>query len=262
MVITLKSHREIEMMRSAGRVVAKAHQLIRSMLEPGVSTGEIDSAVERLFEEHGAIPLFKGVRGKVPFPCVTCVSINEQVVHGIPGKRTLREGDILSVDTGCRLNGWCGDAAWSYAVGEVNSLKRRLLEVGEATLQVAIREIQRRTTWSEVAALMEKKVKQVGFSVVENFVGHGIGQEMHEDPQVPNYVSHEIQKHDFQLEPGLVLAIEPMVNAGTKETRVLKDHWTVETQDRKPSVHFEHTVALTVDGPTLLTEGVGCEGML
>lgn len=254
-MITLKRPREIELMREAGRLVAKAHALVRTMLEPGVMTREIDAAVEKLFEQHGATPLFKGVQGKVPFPAVTCISMNEQVVHGIPGDRRLENGDLIKVDTGCRLDGWCGDSAWSYAVGDIDEVKQRLLQVGEANLMTAIREVGRNQRWSQVAHLMEKEVKEAGFSVVEQFVGHGIGREMHEDPQVPNFVSPQLKRHDFRLEPGLVLAIEPMVNAGTKHVRVLSDHWTVETKDQKPSVHFEHTVAITENGPYVLTAG-------
>ena len=241
-------------MREAGRLVARAHALIGRMVEPGVTTGEIDLAVERLFAQESATPLFKGVPGKVPFPSVCCISINEQIVHGIPGPRRLERGDIVKVDTGCRLNGWCGDAAWTYAVGEIDELKRRLMQIGEENLYLAIREAGRVKRWSEVAQSMEKHVRQAGFSVVEQFVGHGIGREMHEDPQVPNFVSAQLKRHDFRLEPGLVLAIEPMVNAGTKNVRVLKDHWTVETKDKKPSVHFEHTVAITAAGPDILTK--------
>jgi methionyl aminopeptidase len=252
-VISLKRPQEIELMREAGRLVARAHSLIRQMVEPGVTTAEIDAVVERLFEQQGAKPLFKGVPGKVPFPSVCCISVNEQVVHGIPGPRRLEPGDIVKVDTGCRLNGWCGDAAWSYPVGEIEPLKQRLMKIGEDNLFLAIREAGRRQRWSDVAHAMEQHVRQAGFSVVEQFVGHGIGREMHEDPQVPNFMSAQLKRHDFRLEPGLVLAIEPMVNAGTKNVRVLKDHWTVETKDKKPSVHFEHTVAITANGPDILT---------
>lgn len=242
-------------MREAGRLVAQAHEIVSKMIQPGVATSELDAAIEALFAEHGATPLFKGYPGKVPFPAVTCISVNEQIVHGIPGPRTLQSGDIVSVDTGCKLNGWCGDSAWTYPVGEVDELKARLLAIGEETLNVAIREVGRCSQWSQVAAQMQKVAERAGFTMVEEFVGHGIGREMHEDPQVPNYVGSRIRDQDFRLEPGLVLAIEPMVNAGTKKVRILADHWTVETKDRKPSVHFEHTVALTADGPLVLTEG-------
>lgn len=261
LVITLKSRREIGLMREASRLVVKAHQLVNGMLEPGVTTAEIDAAVERHFEAHSATPLFKGFPGKVPFPAVTCISINEQIVHGIPGDRRIEPGDIVSVDTGCKLNGWCGDAAWTYPVGDLDPLKQRLLTVGRDLLFLAVREMGRCRTWTQVARLMQNTVRKEGFSLVEDFVGHGIGQEMHEDPQVPNYVNAEVKKRDFRLEPGLVLAIEPMVAAGTKRVVVLSDQWTAVTKDRKPSVHFEHTVALTADGPQILTEGVGEGGL-
>ncbi len=256
-MITLKSRREIDLMREAARLVVEAHRLVLSMIEPGVPTKALDRAVEDLFKAQHATPLFKGYPGKVPFPAVTCISINEQVVHGIPGNRKLKEGDIVSVDTGCRVNGWCGDAAWSYPVGEVSPLGQKLLRVGEAALKTAIREAGRSSTWCQVAQAMQDLVHEAGFSLVEDFVGHGIGREMHEDPQVPNYVNSKIRRNDFRLEPGLVLAIEPMVNAGTKKVRVLADHWTVETRDKKPSVHFEHTVAITKQGVEVLTEGIG-----
>lgn len=253
-VITLKSSRELLLMREAGRLVAQAHKLIREIVQPGLKTRDIDREVENFFRQRGATPLFKGVPGKVPFPASTCISINEQIVHGVPGDRELRSGDIVSVDTACRLNGWCGDAAWTYAVGSIDHEKRRLMEVGERNLWLAIDNLCRLQRWSQVAALMERDVHKAGFSVVEQFVGHGIGREMHEDPQVPNFVSPQLRRHDFKLEPGLVIAIEPMVNAGTKHVRVSKaDHWTVSTKDARPSVHFEHTVAITANGPLILT---------
>lgn len=252
-MITLKSRREIERMRQAGLLVTEAHRLIASMIRPGVTTGEIDQAVENLFLEHDAIPLFKGVPGPVPFPAVCCMSVNDEVVHGIPGDRVLQEGDIIAVDTGCKLNGWCGDSAWSYAVGEVDAEKKKLLEVGEDALYLAIEEMKYARWWSEVAGKLEAFIHSHGYSSVEEFVGHGIGREMHEDPQVPHYVDDETYEKDFELKPGLVLAIEPMVNAGTKDVHVAEDHWTVHTADGRPSVHFEHTVAMTSDGPVILT---------
>lgn len=241
-------------MREAGRLVARAHEVVRGLIAPGITTREVDAAVERLFEESKAESLFKGYPGKVPFPAVCCISVNEQIVHGIPGDRRLVEGDIVKVDTGCRLNGWCGDSAWSYAVGDIDPVKRKLMKIGEENLWLAIESLKTATRWSQVAGRMQKAVRSAGFSVVEQFVGHGIGRKMHEDPQVPNYVSPQLMKHDFHIEPGLVLAIEPMVNAGTKDVRILKDHWTVETKDKKPSVHFEHTVAITETGPVVLTK--------
>ena len=193
------------------------------------------------------------VKGKPPFPAVVCASVNEQVVHGIPNKRPLKEGDILSIDTGCRLNGWCGDSAVTLAIGKVSPETQKLLDVTRETLDLSIRAMGRCRYWSEVAGLMERFVKSQGMFVVEKFVGHGIGQDMHEEPQVPNFVSKALKKHDILLEPGLVLAVEPMVALGTKEVRTLDDGWTVETKDRRFSAHFEHTVAMTPAGPRVLT---------
>jgi methionyl aminopeptidase len=253
-VFVLKSRREIGLMREAGRLVAQALAEAARMVQPGVTTREIDASIEALFEKAGAEPLFKGVPGKVPFPAVSCISVNEEVVHGVPGDRVLQPGDLVSIDTGCRLAGWCADSAWTYPVGQIDEIRQRLSDVGRRVLELAINECGQKRLWSEVAAPMADTVRNAGFSVVEDFVGHGIGREMHEDPQVPNYVSQSLAKADFKLEPGLVLAIEPMVNAGGKGTKVSKqDHWTVITRDGKPSVHFEHTVAFTSDGPLVLT---------
>jgi methionyl aminopeptidase len=252
----LKSARELGLMREAGKVVAGALRLARAMCRPGVRTIEIDKAIEDHYARHGAIPLFKGYPGqkeKVPFPAVTCISINEQIVHGIPGPREIRDGDLVKLDTACKLNGWCGDAAITAMVGNVRPERRRLVQVAQGVLQIAIEEMGRRHWWSEVARRMEKHVHDAGFSVVEQYVGHGIGRIMHENPQVPNFVSRDMRKHDFRLEEGLVLAIEPMVNMGRSDVRVLPDSWTVVTKDGLPSVHVEHTVALTRNGVQILT---------
>ncbi len=244
-------------MRDAGRVVARALDQVRRMAVPGVSTSEMDEAVATIFRDVGAVPLFRGypnsTKGKPAFPAVICASVNEAVVHGIPNRRPLKDGDVVSVDTGCRLNGWCGDAAVTLAIGEVNPEVRKLLDVTSQTLDLSIRAMSRCSTWSEVASLMEKYVKSQGMFVVEKFVGHGIGRDMHEEPQVPNFVSKALRKNDIRLEPGIVLAIEPMVALGTKNVDTLADHWTVVTKDRRASAHFEHTVAMTPDGPRVLT---------
>ncbi len=249
----LKSPREIGLMREAGKVVAEALRLCRAMAKPGTRTLEIDQAVEALYTQHGVLPLFKGYPGRVPFPAVTCISINEQVVHGIPGPRVIREGDLIKIDTACKLNGWCADAAITVIVGEVRPEWRRLVEVGEQVLQIAIDEMPRRKWWSEVAARMQQHAEAAGFSVVQQYVGHGIGRVMHENPQVPNFVNREIRKHDFRLEEGLVLAVEPMVNMGRQDVLTLRDHWTVVTRDGLPSVHLEHTLALTREGVVVVT---------
>jgi methionyl aminopeptidase len=251
----LKSTREIGLMREAGKLVAAALRLCRAMCKPGVSTIEMDQAVEAFFKSNNATPLFKGYAGpKVPFPASTCISINEQVVHGIPGPRLIKEGDLVKIDTACKLNGWCADAAMTLMVGPVRPERRRLVEVAWQVLQVAVNEMPRRRWWSEVAGLMQKHAEEAGYTVVEQYVGHGIGRIMHESPQVPNFVSRETRlKQDFRLEEGLVLAVEPMVNMGRADTRVLSDHWTVVTRDSMPSAHVEHTLALTREGVKIVT---------
>jgi len=252
----LKSTREVGLMREAGKLVSRALHLCRAMARPGVRTFEIDRAVEALYAQHGALPLFKGYPGqnpKIPFPASTCLSVNEQVVHGIPGQRVIREGDLLKVDTACKLNGWCADAAITIMVGEVRSERRRLVRTAEEVLQIAIEEMGRRRWWSEVAARMQQHAEAAGYSVVTNYVGHGIGRVMHENPQVPNFVSRDMRKHDFRLEEGLVLAVEPMVNMGRPDVDVLRDHWTVVTRDGLPSAHVEHTLALTREGVVVVT---------
>lgn len=253
-----RSLREIGLMRRAGLLVWQAHQLVASMIRPGITTGELDAAVEGFFRQRGAVPLFKGVPGKVPFPAVTCISLNEEVVHGIPGPRKLKEGDIVKVDTGCKLNGWCGDAAYTYAVGSVRPEVQRLVDVAQGSLALATRLIGKRKWWSEVAGEMEAFVRRAGFTMVEQFVGHGIGRQMHEEPQVPNFVSDQLRRgSDFRLLPGLVIAVEPMVNMGTKEVRTRSDHWTQTTADGQPSAHFEHTIAVMEGGAYVLTAAPG-----
>jgi len=249
----LKSPREIGLMRQAGLLVAEALRMCRAMVHPGVKTVEIDQAVENLYLSRGAQPLFKGYPGKAPFPAVTCISLNEQVVHGIPGLRVVQPGDLVKIDTACKLNGWCADAAITIPVGVISPAKERLLAVGEQVLKLAMVEMGRRRWWSEVALMMQRTVESAGFSVVTQYVGHGIGRIMHEAPQVPNFVNHEVRKHDFRLEEGLVLAVEPMVNMRRAETEVLRDHWTVVTRDGLPSVHVEHTLAITRDGIYVVT---------
>jgi methionyl aminopeptidase len=249
----LKSPREIAMMREAGKIVAEALRMCRAMAVPGTRTVEIDRAVEALYSRYGATPLFKGYPGKVPFPAVTCLSVNEQVVHGIPGPREVKDGDLLKVDTACKLNGWCADAAVTIMVGPVSEERKRLVEVGELTLRTAMEELARQKRWTAVARRMQQVVESNGYSVVTQYVGHGIGRVMHENPQVANFVNREVEKNDFKLEPGLVLAVEPMVNMGKADTKTLSDHWTVVTRDGLPSVHVEHTLAVTQEGVYVVT---------
>jgi methionyl aminopeptidase len=250
----LKTPRDIATMREAGKLVAEAHRICREMCKPGVKTIEIDQAVDAMYARHGAIPLFKGYPGpKTPFPASTCISFNEQVVHGIPGQRVIREGDLVKIDTACKFNGWCADAANTIIVGEVRPEWRRLVKVTTEVLEIARVELARRKWWTEVAERMQAHAEQSGFSMVTQYVGHGIGRKMHENPQVPNFVNKEVRKHNFRLEPGLVLAIEPMVNMGRSETDTLRDHWTVVTRDGLPSAHMEHTFALTSNGVVVIT---------
>lgn len=255
--VKLKSPREIGLMREAGKVVAEALSIARDLAKPGSTTRAIDNAVAELFRRHGAEPLFLNVPnptpGKRPFPAVVCASLNEAVVHGIPSDVPFQEGDIISIDTGCRLNGWCGDAAVTFPIGKIRPDVQKLLDVTKGVLDLAIARMATAQWWSEIAKEMEVYVRGNGMAVIEKFVGHGIGRGMHEEPQVPNFVSDSLRKQDIRMEPGIVLAIEPMVALGKKDVRVLKDDWTVQTTDRRPAAHFEHTVALTPDGPRVLT---------
>jgi methionyl aminopeptidase len=252
----LRSTREIDQMRKAGLLVWEAHQIAAEMLTPGVTTAAMDDAVEQYFLKNNATPLFKGVPGYVPFPAVTCISINEEVVHGIPSDRKLADGDIVSIDTGCKLGGWCGDAAVTHACGQVKPEVQKLLDTTRGVLELAIDLMGKCSWWSEVAGEMENFVRRANFAVVEAFVGHGIGREMHEKPQVPNFWTGRSKKRgDFQLLPGLVIAVEPMVNMGSPRVSEQADHWTQSTIDGKPSAHFEHTIAITESGPRILTGG-------
>src|SRR5947209_4132298 len=223
----LKSMREIGLMREAGKLVARALRLCREMIKPGVKTIDIDRAVDAFFAQHNAAPLFKGYPGRVPFPAATCISINEQIVHGIPGQRVIREGDLVKIDTACKLNGWCADAAATIAAGPLRPEWRRLVEVGEQVLQIAITEVGRRKWWSEVASRMQQHAEAAGFSVVTQYVGHGIGRIMHENPQVPNFVGRDIRQHAFRPEGGLVLAVDPVVNLALAVVGTLGNHWMV-----------------------------------
>jgi methionyl aminopeptidase len=244
-------------MRTAGLIVWQAHQAAARILKPGVSTLEINQAYRDTFAEYGAESLFLnyGARPGIPaFPAETCISINEEVVHGIPGSRLIQTGDVVSLDTGCRLDGWCGDAAVTHAIGEIDQDSQRLLEVTNRVLDLAIELMGIKTKWSEVCERMEDYVVERGFFVVEDMVGHGIGKELHEPPQVPNYYNEVLMKsEDFELRPGVVIAVEPMVNIGTQELVTLEDGWTVVTENRKNSAHFEHTLAITKSGPMRLT---------
>ena len=257
MAITLKSRREIELMRKAGAIVASVLSKLQEIAEPGVSTGELNRIALDMSADAGAEPLFKGVRNpaaKAPFSGAVCTSVNEQVVHGIPSEKVkLKEGDILSIDFGVRLNGYCGDAAITIGVGEVSQDRRKLMDVTEEALKIVIAKAAPAVKWSRIAAEIQSCVESAGFSVVKDFVGHGIGRRMHEEPKVPNFVSDELLADDIILTEGMVLAVEPMVNAGSSGVRTLKDGWTVITRDGKCSAHFEHTIVIVKNGCEVLT---------
>ncbi|MFA6134381.1 MAG: type I methionyl aminopeptidase [Phycisphaerae bacterium] len=258
MAITLKTPKQIELLRHAGRVVRQVLNSLGQKIAPGLTTEQLNAEAERLCLEHGAQCLFKGVPGRGgagPFPGAICASVNEEVVHGIPSKRVIRDGDIVSIDFGVRLEGWCGDAAETFVVGRVEPEKQRLVDVTRNALALAIRMIQPGQKWSTVARAMQQYVEGEGFSVVREFVGHGIGTEMWEDPKVPNFVSRDLERRDILLQPGLVLAVEPMVNMGTPAVEYGSDGWTVVTIDRLPSAHFEHMIAVTPQGADVLTDG-------
>ncbi len=257
MAIILKSRREIDLMRKAGAIVADVLSQIQELAKPGVSTAQLDDEAMRMTEQAGADPLFKGVRGSytaVPFPGVICASINEQIVHGIPSEDVvLKDGDILSVDFGVRLNGYCGDSALTVGIGRITEKKQRLMDVTRRVLDIAIEKSAPGVKWSHIAGQMQSYAEVSGFSVVTEFAGHGIGRQMHEEPRVPNFVSRELKAHDIVLEEGMVLAVEPMINEGKAGTRTLSDGWTVITADRKCSAHFEHTIAIVKNGCEVLT---------
>ena len=250
MAVVLKSSKEIEKMRRAGQVVREVLELVRSRVKPGATTLDLETAAETRMAELGAKPAFKGYHG---FPCVLCTSVNSEVVHGIPSaKRVLKEGDIVSVDCGAVVDGYYGDAAITVPVGEkLDPTTARLLKVTEESLKSGIAAVKPGATLGDIGAAVQTVVEAEGFSVVRDFVGHGIGSHMHEDPQVPNFGE---AGHGMKLRAGMVIAIEPMVNAGRPDVRVLKDGWTAVTDDGSMSAHFEHTVAVTDTGARILTE--------
>jgi methionyl aminopeptidase len=250
-MITLKSAREIECMRAAGRIVAEVLARVRAAVAPGITTAELEAIAEQvIIGRYHAVPSFKGYRG---FPSMLCVSVNEEIVHGIPGPRVLDEGDIVSVDVGVIHEGYHGDAAITVPVGEIDAEGQRLIEVTARALRLGI-EVAVPGNWtSDVSRSIQEYVEGQDFSVVREYTGHGIGREMHEEPQIPNYYDPRAGGR-VRLRPGMTFALEPMVNAGGWQTRVLGDHWTVVTADGKRSAHFEHTIAVTKNGPEILTQ--------
>jgi methionyl aminopeptidase len=234
-------------MREAGRIVALTLQELQKAIKPGISTAELDAIADQFIREMGAKPSFKGYEG---FPGSICTSVSEEVVHGIPGSRKLKDGDLVSIDIGAYYNGYHSDSAWTYPVGQIYDEAKRLLKVTEQALYLGIEQIKPDRRLSNISHAIQKHVEGEGFSVIREFVGHGVGRELHEDPDVPNYGPPNV---GIRLKPGMVIAIEPMVNAGKRHIRILEDDWTVITADGKPSAHFEHTVAVTEDGYEILT---------
>jgi methionyl aminopeptidase len=248
-VIVIKSQNEIAIMRQAGQIVAEAHAALREKIKPGVSTAELDALAYEIITKRGAKPSFKGYHG---FPASICTSINQEVVHGIPNKkRVLQDGDIIAVDVGATLKGFVGDAAFTAAVGRVSGTAQRLIETTEGALMAGIEQARRGNYLDDISGAVQDYAEARGFSVVREYVGHGVGRAMHEEPQIPNYRQG---KRGPQLKPGMTLAIEPMLNEGVWATRTLRDKWTVVTQDGKLSAHFEHTVAVTEGAPEILTK--------
>ncbi|MGN0302029.1 MAG: type I methionyl aminopeptidase [Anaerotardibacter sp.] len=247
-MIIKKTPAQIDEMAKAGRLSAKVLREVGKAVRPGVSTAELDRLAEMLIRMEGGIPAFKGLYG---FPASICASVNEQIVHGIPSPGViLQEGDIISIDTGATVNGWVGDNAWTFPVGKISPAKQHLLDVTEKCMWAGINAARPGNRLGDIGAAIQEIAEAEGYGVVREYVGHGVGRVMHEDPNVPNYGKRHT---GILLEPGMVIAIEPMINMGTHKTKQMSDGWLVVTRDGKPSAHFEKTIAITEDGPRLLT---------
>ncbi len=249
-MIVIKSPEQIERMRRSCQLLVETFRVAEKLVAPGVKTIEIDRAVEDFIRSHGGTPAFKGYRG---YPASVCVSINEEVIHGIPGERTLQPGDLVSLDMGIVLDGYYSDAAKTYAVGEISEEKRRLMDAARDALAEAIAAAREGNRVGDISWAIQRTVEARGFSVVRQFCGHGIGRNLHEEPEVPNYGT---PRTGPRLRRGMTLAIETMVNAGTHEIEIGADGWTVYTKDRRPAAHFEHTIAITDGEADVLTEGL------
>jgi len=246
-LIIRKSASEIEQMERAAQVVAETLALVGDHVVPGITTEELDELAEEFIRSRGGVPTFKGYRG---YPAAICTSPNSMVVHGIPGPYTLRDGDVLSVDVGVTLGGFVGDSAYTFAVGEISDDAQRLLDTGEAALAAGIEQVQPGNHLSDIGHAIQATTEGAGFSVVRSLVGHGVGRQMHEDPQIPNFGE---PGHGPILLPGMTLAIEPMINAGGPDVYLHDDEWSISTEDQSLSAHFEHTVAVTENGSKILT---------
>ena len=246
-MIIIHSEEELNLIRASSRIVAQVFKELIKLIRPGITTGELDETAEEMIREKGGEPAFKGYKG---FPATICASINEEVIHGIPGLRVLKEGDIISLDMGVKYKGYFGDSATTVTVGEVSSDIKKLLRVTRQALFEGIKKARAGNRLSDISHAIQSHVEKNGFSVVRDFVGHGIGGSLHEEPQIPNFGR---PNQGPRLKPGMVLAIEPMVNMGNFEVEIKQDNWTAVTCDRQPSAHFEHTVIVTEDKPEILT---------
>lgn len=246
-MIVIKSEKELNLMREAGRIVAETHRLMKQAVVPGVTTAELDRIAEEYIRSQGAAPSFKGYNG---FPASICASTNEELVHGFPSSRKLIEGDIISIDIGAQYQGYHGDSAWTYGVGTISDEAQRLLDVTEASLYAGLELVRPDVRLYTVSYGIQKVIEDAGFSVVREYVGHGVGADLHEEPQIPNYGTPD---RGPRLKPGMTLAIEPMVVVGERFVKTLSDNWTVVTVDGSLCAHFEHTIAVTEDGFEILT---------
>ncbi|MBN6889690.1 methionyl aminopeptidase [Cytobacillus horneckiae] len=247
-MIISKTQREIDIMREAGRIVALTHQELQKYIAPGITTKELDTIAEKFISKHDAFPSFKGYNG---FSGSICASVNNELVHGIPGDRVLNDGDIISIDIGAKYNGYHGDSAWTYPVGKIDKETQHLLDVTEESLYIGLKEAIPGERLSNISHAIQTYAETKGFSIVREYVGHGVGQDLHEEPQIPHYGPPNTGP---RLKPGMVLAIEPMVNAGSRYVKTLTDNWTVVTVDGKMCAHFEHTIAITDIGYEILTK--------
>lgn len=246
-MISIKSEREIELMREAGMMVSKTHQYLKQFIKPGITTKKLDQLAEKYIRDMGGIPTCKGYEG---FPASLCTSVNDEVVHGIPGNRKLKDGDIITIDMVIDYKGYQGDAAWTYAVGEISEEKKYLMEHTEKALYEGIKQVKPGNRIGDISCAVQEYAESHNLGVVKELVGHGIGREMHEDPEVPNY---GIKNTGPRLKEGMVICIEPMLNLGTADICILDDDWTIVTEDEMPAAHYEHTVLVTKDGYEILT---------
>lgn len=252
-MITRKSPREIQIMKKSGRIVAQVHALMKSLIEPGIPMKILDEEAEKFIRKNDALPLFKGYNG---FPNTICASLNDEIVHGIPDNRKLKEGDVLSVDIGVKYKGYVGDSAWTYPVGNISEKAALLLKVCEESLYFGIEYAKAGNKVSAISKAVQEHAEKYNYGIVRDYTGHGIGTDLHEDPQIPNYVDNSWLSQDVRLKKGYCIAIEPMLNMGTHLTKVeCRDGWEVVlTKDNKLSAHFEHSVAILEDGPYILTQ--------